>query len=101
MGSGLELVAERAGGERFPVDVSLAPVPGGRGEVIAIVRDVTERYREEARLGYLAAIVQSCHDAVYSQDRNGDITAWNPAAQALFGYGAEEVLGWRSTRLFP
>jgi len=101
MGSGLDLVAERGDRSRVPVDVSLAPVPGGRGEVVAIVRDVTERRTEEARRGYLAAIVQSCNDAIYSVDRNGDIRAWNPAARALFGYDATEVLGWRSTRLFP
>ena len=101
MGTGLELEAQRRDGARVPVDVSLAPVPGGRGEVVAIVRDVTERRREEARLGYLAAVVQSCNDAVYSVDRNGGITAWNPAATALFGHRAADVLGWRGTRLFP
>jgi len=101
MGTGLELVAERRNGERFPVDVSLGPVPGPAREVLAVVRDITAHRQEEARLGYLAAIVESCNDAVYSQDRDGTITAWNPAARVLFGYEAEEVLGWRSTRLFP
>jgi PAS domain S-box-containing protein len=99
MGTGLELVAHRRDGDEFHVDVSLSPVPGSRDEVLAVVRDITERHTEEARLGYLAAIVESCNDAVYSQDRDGMITGWNPAAHALFGYEADEVMGWRSSRL--
>jgi PAS domain S-box-containing protein len=55
--------------------------------------DVTERKRTDAALKRLAAIVESSHDAIVATDREGLLTSWNPAAEQLYGYPAERVLG--------
>jgi len=64
-------------------------------------RDVTDDRRTEKALRQLASIVETTDDAVISKDLNGIITSWNPAAQKLYGYTAEEAIGQPVTILIP
>ncbi|MFK5282862.1 PAS domain-containing protein, partial [Lacticaseibacillus paracasei] len=42
---------------------------------------------------HLEASVQAAADAIIGADRNGDVIAWNPAAERLYGRTVTEAIG--------
>lgn len=69
--------------------------------VFAAARDITERNRAEAMRTQLAAIVEYSNDAVIGKTLDGIITSWNKAAERIYGYAAEEIIGHPITTLVP
>ena len=47
------------------------------------------------------AVIESARDAILSIDAHGLITHFNRAAEEMFGYGAEEVIGRNVSMLMP
>ncbi len=50
---------------------------------------------------YLAAIVNSADDAIVSKNLSGVIQTWNPGAERIFGYPAEEAIGKSILLIIP
>jgi PAS domain S-box-containing protein len=83
-------------GARIPISVSLSIVVAPEGQVIGtarIIRDISEHRTLEREALRLAAIVNSSEDAIVSKDLNGIVQTWNRAAERMFGYTAQEIVG--------
>ncbi len=69
-------------------------IVGGR------LRAAQHRTRRQAG-ARLAAIVENSEDAILSEGLDGAVTSWNPAAERLYGYRAEEIIGHPVTDIIP
>ena len=69
--------------------------------VTEVNNDITEAWRGRELRQYLASIVESSEDAIVGKTLEGVVTAWNGAAEGMFGYSAEEMIGQPISRLLP
>jgi PAS domain S-box-containing protein len=50
---------------------------------------------------HYTALIQSSGDAIVAKDLEGRVVSWNPAAERLFGWRADEMIGQSIRRLLP
>ena len=73
----------------------------GETRMYGIVEDITTRKSAQDASQRLAAIVESSDDAIASKDLKGVVTSWNRAAERMFGYTSEEMVGRPITTIIP
>jgi PAS domain S-box-containing protein len=106
IGIGREVVGQRKDGTTFPMDLSVGEAKeDGESIFVGIIHDLTERKRSEQAIREAAqrlkAVVDTAVDGVILIDARGKVMMFNPACEALFGYGAAEVIGRNVKMLMP
>jgi PAS domain S-box-containing protein len=89
----------KGGGWRW-LEWSAIAVPE-RGRIYAAARDVTYRRMGEETRRRLASIVEFSNDAIITVSLDATITTWNPAAERLSGFSADEAIGKPISILAP
>jgi PAS domain S-box-containing protein len=65
-------------------------------------RDITDRYLKTEYDQRMAVIVERSHEAIIGTVvPEGDVVSWNPAAEQMYGYTAEEMIGRPGLVLVP
>jgi len=59
------------------------------------------RQKADRATGLMASIVESSDDAIVSKTLEGVITSWNPGAERIFGYTAQEAIGQNISFIIP
>ncbi len=100
-----EWMHKRVGGSTFLASVQLTRITlQGVEGLQATVRDITEQRRAETELRSYAtfqrAILDSAGNAIISCRPDGIIQLFNPAAEVLLGYSADELVGRQHPGIF-
>jgi PAS domain S-box-containing protein len=90
-----DLLLERADGTWMPAAILAAPIrsEGAIIGAVVTVRDVTAQRRLEDDLRIHKLLLDAVGEAVVATSPDGRILYWNLAAEALYGWLADEVLG--------
>jgi diguanylate cyclase (GGDEF)-like protein/PAS domain S-box-containing protein len=79
------------------------PSVGGRpsGETVLVLTSLDDRRKADAVARQFTAILDSSSEAILSKTRTGTIATWNRAAERMYGYSTEEVIGRHVSILVP
>ena len=95
--AGFDFELVTTSGESIVVSASTSTVLVEHGAVVFSFRDVTEArgFEDELRKtsDFLARLIDAAVDGIIAADMSGKIILFNPGAELVFGYKAEEVIG--------
>lgn len=100
-GEATAVEAMKAGASDYLLRADLGRLGTVLENELAAAESRRHRQRAEGAMQFLASIVDSSEDAIYGKDLNCIISSWNPAAERIYGYRTEDIIGKSITLLFP
>lgn len=100
-GEEMAVAMMKAGADDYILKGNLSRLAPALEREIEAADDRRRRRRAESAMQYLAAIVESSENAIYGKNLENQVVSWNPAAERLFGYRPEEIVGQSVVTLFP
>jgi len=91
----------KAGAHDYVLKQNLARLPEAVKRELRAAEERRVHRRNQATIAYLAAIVESCQDAIVGITLNGAIVSWNAGAEALFGYDGNAIIGHSVEAIIP
>jgi len=102
MGLELELGGRQQDGSELPLNIRFSHLD--TGEVLLVltaVREVNAHAQALQNSKLLAAIIENSKDAIIAKTLDGMITSWNQAAERMYGFSSDEMLGASIDQLSP
>lgn len=96
-----EWVMQRTDEVRVPVEINAYLVADAPPAIVCNARDIHERKQIERNMVEQVGILQQVTDAIIVTDMGGVILSWNRAAESIYGWAAEDVLGRRLSEVAP
>jgi PAS domain S-box-containing protein len=97
-----EIEIERPNGERRIVQTVSFTIETDDGfRIGSASRDITEEAHAEERVRFQARLLNAVGQAIIVTEPDGTITYWNHAAEELYGWKEDEVLGRNVTSVTP
>ncbi|HMQ99492.1 MAG TPA: PAS domain S-box protein [Ignavibacteria bacterium] len=98
----IDITIKRLDGSYLDVSVASTPVLyHSIPHVITILRDISERKKNEEIKNQLASIVLNSIDAIYAMSIDGQIQSWNPGAEKLYGFSERDAIGRNISIVIP
>src|SRR5674476_625114 len=102
MGLDLELIGRQGDGTQFPVNITLSHIDTGDVLLrISAALEVTKRKQALENAQRMTAIVEGSNDAIIGRTLDGMVTSWNAAAERMYGYPSQEIIGESFDLLVP
>ena len=91
----------RAGAHDYVMKLNLRRLASAVKRELDSAAQRAELRSQQLAKAYLAGIVEHSHDAIIGKNLNGLVVSWNRAAETMYGYTAEEMIGRHISAITP